>query len=60
MVFPYLGKVGRFCYDDPHFLDFDLIGSLLYVSTQSDLIILFFAEKNQFVFITFSSRDTCT
>ncbi len=48
-VLPYLGMVGRLCCDDPHFCD-----------CRSDLVPIVWCRKNQFVSITFSSRDTCT
>ncbi len=58
-VLPYLGMVGRFRGDDPVFGISNPIGSLFYTSAQSDWPPLS-AEKNQFVSITFSSRDTGT
>ncbi len=58
-VLPYLGMVGRFLGNDPHFCD-----------CQSDLIPIVwcnqvrltpsFCRTNQFESITFSSRDTWT
>ncbi len=57
-VLLYLGMVGRFCIDDPHFCDF-----------QSDWVpILYpnhpigplFLQKNRFISITFSSRNPRT
>ncbi len=58
-ILSYIGMVGRFCGDDPHFCD-----------CQSNLVPIVwcnqiqltpsFCRKNQFVSNTFSSRDTWT
>ncbi len=58
-VLPYLGMVGRFCGDDHHFWDFQsewvpIIYLHIIWLTPS------FCRKNQFVSITFSSKDTRT
>ncbi len=52
-VLPYLGKVGKFCGEDPSFYEiFYLIGSLFYASSRSDWPLS--TAKNWFVSITFT------
>ncbi len=58
-VLPYLGIVGRFYSDDPHFWDFEsdwvpFLSFIMIWLTPS------FCRKNQIVSITCSSRDTRT
>ncbi len=59
-LLPYLGMVGRFCCDDPCFGDFQSEWVRPYFMPQHDPIDPLFLQKNQFVSITFSSRDTGT
>ncbi len=55
-VLPYLGMVGRFHGDDPCFGDFQFDWvPFLYLTTIQ--LTLSFCRKNQFVSITFSSKD---
>ncbi len=59
-VLPYMGMVGRFRCDDPPFLRFSIRLGPYFIRQHNPIDPPLTAEKNRFVFITFSSRDTRT